>query len=103
MDLADPKIYIINTLIVMAIILGVGIIGASNMKKIPGALQNALEAIFEGLTGLFKDALGPNGQKNLPLAITLFLFILLSNLIGQVPFFKSPTATPSTTVGLGVM
>jgi len=103
MDLDPSRVYIINSLIVMAILLGVGMSAAANAKKIPGALQNATEMVIDGLTGLFRDALGPNGQKQLPLAITLFLFILLSNVIGQVPFFKSPTANPSTTVGLGVM
>ena len=103
MDLAANKVYIINTLVVMGILLLVGLLAASKPKRIPGRLQNVVELVLDGLRGLFKDALGPNGQHALPLAITLFLFILLSDIIGQVPGLKSPTATPSTTVGLGVM
>jgi F-type H+-transporting ATPase subunit a len=112
MDLVDWKIYAINTWLVMAILFVVGRLAVVNAKKIPGPLQNATELVVTGLKGLFTDALGPYGQNNMPLAITLFLFILLSNIIGQFPLtgfghhtlqFKSPTATPSTTVGLGTM
>lgn len=103
MELAPLSVYIINTLIVYAILLGVGLLAVSQRKKIPGRLQNFVEIVLDGLRGLFRDALGPGGERNIPLAITLFLFILLSNIIGQVPFCKSPTANLSTTVGLGLM
>lgn len=106
MQLAPTIVYIINTLIVYAILLGVGLLAVAQRKKIPGRLQNFVEIVLDGLRGLFKDALGPGGEGFIPLAITLFLFVLLSNIIGQLPSglgFKSPTANLSTTVGLGAM
>jgi F-type H+-transporting ATPase subunit a len=119
MELEPWYLYAINSLIVGVILLWVGVVAVSNVKKVPGRLQNFMEVVVDGLRGLFKDALGPGGQRHLPLAMTLFLFILLSNIIGQLPFpafvklengsspihffFLSPTANPSTTVGLGVM
>ncbi|HEX5324516.1 MAG TPA: F0F1 ATP synthase subunit A, partial [Capsulimonadaceae bacterium] len=106
MDLKQPLIYIINSLIVAAILLGLGVAAAARPKKIPGKLQNFMEMCLDGLRGLFKEALGPGGDRHLPLAITLFLFIFIGNIIGQLPSqlgFISPTANPSTTIGLGVM
>jgi F-type H+-transporting ATPase subunit a len=120
MDLAPLYLYAINSLIVGIILLTVGSLAVSNVTKVPGRLQNFMEVVVDGLRGLFADALGPGGERHLPLAMTLFLFILLSNIIGQLPFpdfvyspqagtnhfhfsFISPTANPSTTVGLGVM
>src|SRR5579883_1690305 len=106
MELAPIAVYIINTLIVYAILIGLALLAFRNPKKIPGRLQNFVEMVVDGLNSLFKDALGPGGEKFIPLATTLFLFVLLSNLIGQLPSalgFKSPTANLSTTVGLGFM
>lgn len=106
METAPWWVFAINTLIVDLILLGISFLVVSRMKKVPGKLQAFVEIVVDGLRGLFKDALGPHGERNIPLAITLFLFILLSNIIGQLPSslgFKSPTANLSTTVGLGLM
>jgi F-type H+-transporting ATPase subunit a len=41
--------------------------------------------------------------KYVPLVGTLFFFILISNLWGQIPFLHSPTANLSTTLALGLI
>jgi F-type H+-transporting ATPase subunit a len=48
------------------------------------------------------DTIGPNGEKYVPLAGTLFLFILACNLLGTVPGFTPPTDNLNLTLALGL-
>lgn len=59
----------------------------SNVKKIPGKLQNAFEAMLEFLFGYFDRVTGSRekSKRFLPIVGTLFLFILLSNWMGLLP------------------
>lgn len=67
--------------VVLALILG------RNIKKIPGRLQNAFEALLEFLLGYFDQVTHDRtkSKKFLPIAGTLFLFILVSNWLGLFP------------------
>lgn len=57
------------------------------IKDIPGRLQNAVEAILEALLSVFDQVTGDRekSKRFLPLAGTLFLFILLSNWMSLLP------------------
>lgn len=76
---------------------------AANAKKIPGRLQSGLELIVDGLRNLFLGALGEGGEQHLPLVMTLFFYILICNIMGQVPLLKSATASTSVTIALGLI
>jgi len=47
--------------------------------------------------------LGPAAQKHMPYLLTLFLFILLSNLVGTIPGLKPATGTIGTTLVLAAI
>jgi F-type H+-transporting ATPase subunit a len=47
--------------------------------------------------------MGPKAKRFIPLIGTLFLFILLSNLIGLVPGFASPTTNLNTNAACAVI
>ena len=59
--------------------------------------QNLLEVLVGGLLSQIKDATNHPPEKFLPLLGTLFIFILISNLLSAVPGFKPPTGSLSTT------
>ncbi len=44
-----------------------------------------------------------NGKKFTPLLITFFFFILISNLMGLVPMFSTPTGNVNVTAGLALI
>jgi len=48
------------------------------------------------------DTVGPKGEKYVPLAGSLFLFILISNLLGVIPGFTPPTANLNMTLAIGL-
>src|SRR5512145_2864234 len=74
-------------------ILAIGLaIRASLSVDNPGKLQIILEDIVSFLVGVLEDNMGPKGRKFLPLLGTIFVFILLGNLMGQIPGLGSPTS-----------
>jgi F-type H+-transporting ATPase subunit a len=70
---------------------------------VPRGWQNALEMAVSALLGQIEDNIGPKGKKVAPLIITLFLFLLVSNWLGLVPGFTSPTNDMNTTLGLALL
>jgi len=68
----------------------------------PGKLQLTFEALYNFLSGQAHDALEHGSNKYLPFIGTLFIFILLMNLIGIIPGFESPTMTPAVPCGIAV-
>ena len=57
----------------------------------PGKLQHVFELIHGFVTEQADDQIGHGGHKHIVLFETLFVFLLLANLIGLIPGFMSPT------------
>ncbi|KKU13641.1 MAG: ATP synthase subunit a [Parcubacteria group bacterium GW2011_GWC2_45_7] len=80
-----------NTLIVAWVVIAVLLIAAYGVRKklavIPRGLQNLLESVFEAALNLMDSVTGSRAlsYKFFPVVITIFLFVLLSNLIEIVP------------------
>jgi F0F1-type ATP synthase membrane subunit a len=71
----------------------------------PRGVQNVLEYVFDFINGFVADNLGSERTRAIgPLAVALFLFILISNYLDLLPpWFKSPTSDLNTTAGLALM
>lgn len=83
-----------NTLIsawaAMVILAVVTFLGTRAMKLIPQGAQNFLESAVEFLVGQMEDIAGErNTRIFFPVIATFFLFILLSNWMGLLPFFNA--------------
>src|SRR5207248_2795319 len=61
------------------------------------------EWIVEVMVHFTRGIIGPGGEKYVPLIGTIFFFIFVGNLFGQVPYLMSPTANLSTTLALGLI
>lgn len=70
---------------------------------IPSGLQNFMEMVVEGLYNFFVGILGPEGKKYVPFLGTLFLYILMMNLLGLIPFMKSPSSSINITAALAII
>jgi F-type H+-transporting ATPase subunit a len=57
----------------------------------PGRMQHIFEMIHGFVSGQSEDHLGHDSHRHIVIFETLFFFILLSNLIGVIPGFVSPT------------
>ena len=76
-------------------------------RKIKGALemssgQNVLEVIVEAVMGQIEEVSQQNPRPYLAFVGTLFLFIIVSNVLSIVPGFQPPTGSLSTTTALAL-
>jgi len=62
--------------------------------------QNALEIIVSRIRGQIEEASGGSPDRYLPFIGTLFLFIVVANVLDAVPGFTAPTASLTTTAAL---
>lgn len=70
----------------------------------PGGAQHMIEGLVEGLKAQQESIIGHHEYKRyLPFLATLGLFIMLSNLIGLLPYFQSPTANTNLTFGCAII
>jgi F-type H+-transporting ATPase subunit a len=53
---------------------------------VPGRMQSIAEILYEFNAGLVTDNVGKEGLKYMPFVFTLFLFILLGNVLGLMPY-----------------
>lgn len=95
---------------IMALLLVLSLIVTRRLKDRPGRLQNVLEMALEKLVGFFGGILGREKTlRYFPLLGTLFIFIILSNLIGILPGaghiagLRAPTSSLSVTAGLSAI
>jgi F-type H+-transporting ATPase subunit a len=68
----------------------------------PTALQHMFEGIHGFVGNQSEEIIGHHSEGFTPFLAALGLFILLCNLIGVIPGFESPTATPAVPLGLAV-
>jgi len=64
--------------------------------------QLTLEAGFLAIKDLVINVIGEDGFKYFPVVATFAVLILVSNLMGMVPLFKSPTGSVNVTMALGL-
>ena len=93
-----------HTLISVAIILFLAFLATKTMRLRPTGTQNVLEWYVEASISMGKDVMGEeNARKYLPLITTLGLLIFVSNMIGIIPGFHSPTANLNMTLALALI
>merc|ERR1711916_190548 len=74
------------------------------VQLVPTGSQNVMEAYLQGVISIGKDSMGEqNARIYMPLIATLGLFIFVSNMMGIIPGFESPTANINFTVALALI
>ena len=78
-----------SSILAAAIVLGLFFAAANKAKKndgVPGKLQLSFEILIEQIGELAESAIGKKHYKRfMPLSLTIFLFILVSNWLGALP------------------
>ena len=69
---------------------------------IPGRLQSVAEIFYEFIADTVRGAIGPEGMRFFPYVFTLFIYILLANLLGLMPTIPGLPHTFTTTSHLAV-
>ena len=59
---------------------------------VPGRWQNLAEMSYEFSGSMLRSSTGAEGMRFFPLVFSLFMFILIANLIGMFPYFYTVTS-----------
>jgi F-type H+-transporting ATPase subunit a len=94
--------HVTHSWLVMLILIISAILCAKGVQLLPRKGQNFFEVIIDGLESFMVSVSGPEGRFFFPFIATLFLYILVCNLIGLVPGFNSPTANLNTTLSMAL-
>lgn len=101
---AHPSAPISNTvamevLVCLLLIVFFLVVRARLSVQNPGGLQHTLEMLDSFISEQADQVIGHGYQRYVPYVTALGLFILVGNLLGLVPGFDSPTASPSVPLG----
>jgi len=83
-------------LISLALITGFMLMGMQR-QLVPGRWQMAVEGLTGFIDDMVKVNIGPKGKSFVPYIFSLFMFILVSNLLGLLPLAVIPGLHPFTT------
>jgi len=75
----------------------------SNRGLIPSRLQSISEMSYEFVANMLRDAAGTQGMKFFPLVFSLFMFVLVANLLGMFPYFFTVTSHLIVTAALALL
>jgi F-type H+-transporting ATPase subunit a len=87
----------------VAIIVLLALAATRNASLIPGRLQSVVEMTYEFVAGTVRDSAGEEGMKFFPLIFSLFIFILVLNLLGMIPFGYTVTSHIIITFALAMI
>jgi len=73
-----------------------------SLSLVPKGLQNFLEMLVEGILKLVEENLHHWGKTMFPFICTIFLFILLCNIMGLIPGFTAATSNVNTNAAMAV-
>jgi F-type H+-transporting ATPase subunit a len=70
---------------------------------IPGRLQSLSEMAYEFVASTLRDSAGTAGMKFFPLVFSLFMFVLVANLLGMIPYFFTVTSHLIVTFAMAML
>lgn len=101
-EMPDPHLLFYNSLLCAGLLILFAIL-ARNRQVVPKGFANFAEYVAELMNNFTIGIVGEEGKRYTPLVGTVFLYILVMNLIGIIPGFHSPTSNLTITLALGVV
>jgi F-type H+-transporting ATPase subunit a len=99
-SLTNSGLYMLLAVALTCLLVAIGARGGSG---VPGRLQAMAEMAYEFIAGMVRSAAGETGMRFFPLVFAIFFFVLLSNLIGFLPYSFTVTSQLIITAALAVM
>ncbi|ABR46576.1 ATP synthase F0, A subunit [Alkaliphilus metalliredigens QYMF] len=92
---------VVMTWFVMAVLFAFAFVATRRFERVPSGLQNVTEAIVDEMNGLTAQTMGADKKGFAPYMGTLFLFLLVSNILG-IFGLRPPTADVNVTFALAL-
>lgn len=79
------------------------ILSIRKKSLIPGRWQSLAELSYEMVANTIKDNVGKEGRAYFPFIFTVFMFVLVSNLVGMLPYSFTVTSHIAVTFALAML
>jgi len=89
LSFTNSALFMVATVVVAAAFL---LLTTSSRSLVPGRLQSVSEMAYEFVGNMLRDAAGTQGMKFFPFVFSLFMFVLVANLLGLFPYFFTVTS-----------
>jgi F-type H+-transporting ATPase subunit a len=96
----NSALYMLLTVTVAA---GFLFLASSRNRVVPGRWQSSVEMLYEFVSKTIRENAGEHGMKFFPLVFSLFMFILVANLIGMFPYAFTVTSHIIVTFALAML
>nr|QXM15413.1 ATP synthase F0 subunit a [Leucoagaricus naucinus] len=90
------------SLFVLFVVIGLHYLGNNDSNLIPSKWSISLESSYASLSSMVREQIGAHSEIYLPFVYSLFFFILIGNLISNVPYSFAITASGVVSLGLSV-
>src|SRR6266568_186911 len=87
---------------ILLIVVGLHFYGNNDSKLIPNKWSISLESSYASLSSMVREQIGYHNEVYLPFIYSLFFFILVGNLISNVPYSFAVTASGVVSIGLSL-
>ena len=94
---------IISTWCVMMFIISLVWLATRQMQMLPSGMQTVIEGIFEAMEQAVLEVTPEHGRLIMPFISTLWVFLIIANMVGLIPGLHSPTADLSVTSALAIL
>src|SRR5436190_5345608 len=105
--IAGHDIYFTNSALFMLIavaLISVFLLGTTTQRTlVPGRLQSLAEMSYEFVATTVRSTAGTEGMRFFPFVFTLFMFILIMNMMGLIPYSFTVTSHIVITVMLSML
>ena len=85
------------------LIIALLIYGMRPRAVVPGRFQAAAETIYDFVHGIVDAQIGHGGKRFFPFVFALFMFVLMGNMLGLLPYAFTYTSHIAVTFGLAFM
>ena len=99
LNLTNLSLY---SIFVVLTIIGLHIYANNDNKIIPNNWSISLESSFQSLNSMVRDQIGANMEIYFPFIYSIFFYILIANLISNVPYSFAVTASGVVSLGLSL-
>lgn len=101
-DLSFTQSSLVMTVAVV-LVTGFLTLAVRSRGMVPTRLQSMAELSYEFIAGMIRDSVGSEGRKYFPFVFSIFMFILLGNLLGMIPYSFTFTSHIIVTFALALL
>lgn len=100
LSFTNSSVYMVLTIVMAA---GFLILATSRRGLVPSRMQSSAELLYEFVGKTLRENAGEEGMRFFPLVFSLFMFVLVANLVGMFPYAFTVTSHIIVTFALAML